>query len=269
MGNNKLTAPPPMHSHHKSSGGAHPPMTHHLFQEPRESQGLLLSHLLLATTGDSPHIKPSHHPALIRGNMKAVLDVWRSDPAISLNTLSADNLFAGDGTYVLAWIWQLIKRYDESAKGITRDEWVQQTMARRLVDEGKTELIGVEEVPDESEFEAEPLAQQVPAPPVIVKSEAPPAPMAQQVAAPPVTEEKEVKSPDEMDLERIWLLSPLAEQEPWKSCIQAKFGKGPDQVKAVRKQWEKDRGLDKSGGGFKLEKECFKEFAKALAANCE
>ena len=148
------------------------------------------------------------------------------------------------------------------------DEWVQQTMARRLVDEGKTELIGVEEVPDESELEAEPLAQQVPAPPVIVKSEAPPAPMAQQVAAPPVTEEKEVKSADEMDLERIWLLSPLAEQEPWTSCIQAKFGKGPDQVKAVRKQWEKDHELDNSGalgGGSKL----VKEFVKALDANCE
>merc|ERR1712086_131379 len=88
-------------------------------------------------------------------------------------------------------------------------------------------------------------------------------------SATPVTEEKEVKSADEMDLERIWLFSPLAEEEPWKSCIQAKFGKGPDQVKAVRKQWEKDRGLDKSGGGSKLSNECVKEFVKALTANCE
>ena len=97
--NNKLIA---------SSGGAQPPMTHHLFQEPRESQDLLLSHLLLATTGESPHIKPSKHPALIRGNMKSVLDVWRSDPAISLNTISADNLFTCTLTLALAALILLI-----------------------------------------------------------------------------------------------------------------------------------------------------------------
>ena len=82
----------------------------------------------------------------------------------------------------------------------------------------------------------------------------------------------EVKSTDEMDLERIWLLSPVAQEEPWKSCIQAKFGKGPDQVKAVQNQFKKDRGLDEGGndeGGSKLKKEFFKEFVKALDANCE
>ena len=86
-----------------------PPMSHHLFEEPRESQGMMLSHLLLATRGESAKFKPNKHPELLRGNMKTVLDIWRSDPLLSLTSVSAGNLYDCDGTYVIAWIWQLIR----------------------------------------------------------------------------------------------------------------------------------------------------------------
>merc|ERR1712166_1371011 len=140
-----------------------PPMSHHLFEEPRESEGMMLSHLLFTTRGESVKIKASQHPAVLRGNMKTVLDVWRTDPAISLNTVTADNLYNGDGTYVLAWIWQLIKRYDQSASGVSREEWVKRTL--HLLNEGKHQEIGVQV---NKVSNSVPAAQQVmaaPAPP--------------------------------------------------------------------------------------------------------
>merc|ERR1712166_829536 len=158
-----------------------PPMSHHLFEEPRESEGMMLSHLLFATRGESVKIKASQHPAVLRGNMKTVLDVWRTDPAISLNTVTADNLYNGDGTYVLAWIWQLIKRYDQSASGVSREEWVKRTL--HLLNEGKHQEIGVQV---NKVSNSVPAAQQVmaapPPPPQMMAQAAPPPQMMNQGA---------------------------------------------------------------------------------------
>merc|ERR1712086_302203 len=161
-----------------------PPMSHHLFEEPRESEGMMLSHLLFATRGESVKIKASQHPAMLRGNMKTVLDVWRTDPAISLNTVTADNLYNGDGTYVLAWIWQLIKRYDQSASGVSREEWVKRTL--HLLNEGKHQEIGVQV---NRVSNSVPAAQQVmaapPPPPQMMAAPPPPPQMMNQAAPPP------------------------------------------------------------------------------------
>ena len=140
----------------KLSSIGQPQMANHLISEPRETKGQLLSHLLLATRGESLTFQRSDHPAMVppprhalcsttaclslsfrndvtkshlptaywpgprlqqltgcgiqvRGNMDSVLERWRSDSTISLNTVSAENLYDGDSNYVLAFIWQLIR----------------------------------------------------------------------------------------------------------------------------------------------------------------
>merc|ERR1712166_528901 len=160
-----------------------PPMSHHLFEEPRESEGMMLSHLLFATRGESVKIKASQHPAVLRGNMKTVLDVWRTDPAISLNTVTADNLYNGDGTYVLAWIWQLIKRYDQSASGVSREEWVKRTL--HLLNEGKHQEIGVQVNKVSNSVPAGQQVMAAPPPPPQVMAAPPPPPQMMNQGAPP------------------------------------------------------------------------------------
>ena len=85
--------------------------------------GVKLAELYNSLTGYKLQVKKKHlkHVATRRAKIKSVLDKFEQDAEMNLDSHNADDFLDCDRKLVLSFIWQVIKRFDQSASGVSRE----------------------------------------------------------------------------------------------------------------------------------------------------
>jgi len=109
-----------------------PPLTTDLIDS--FNTGIILANLHFALTGQKIPVTGGARPhaAVCRANINAVLQAFGEDRKIYIRDISAEDIYRGDYTHVMSFIWQLVRRYDSSATGKTMHVWLEEQEALRI-----------------------------------------------------------------------------------------------------------------------------------------